>query len=124
MGLEQRLAERLAAKQRRALVETPLRFLDRFTVGNGEYLARQRKAVGVQSRAWDAEQHIARGDARAIDDAVAFDHADDEAREVEVARRIDIRHVRRFAAEERAILRRAGTGDAFHEGLLLLGAQS
>ena len=57
----------------------------------------------------------------AVDDLVALDGADDEAGDVVVAERVDARHLRGLAADERAARRAAGLGDALDELGELLG---
>ena len=59
-----------------------------------------------------AEQHVARADLRAGEQALAFDCAHDEARQVVLARRVETGHFRRFATDQRASVRGAAARDA------------
>ena len=124
MRFEQRFSHRAPAKQCGALIQAAASLLGCFAVSDVQRFARQREAVGVQPRTRNAEQHVAPRDLRTVDDFVAFDDANDEAGEVEVADRVDVRHVGRLTAEEGTILRRASPGHALDDGLLLLGGQT
>ena len=80
-----------------------------------EHLARERVAVGVQAVGGEADDDVARLDARAVDHLRAIDHADDRAGEVVFAALIHARHLRGLAADERAAGFRAGFGEALDE---------
>ena len=67
-----------------------------------EHAARQRIAVGVQSRRRQADQDVARLDRPAVDDLRPLDDADDEAGDVVFAVGVEPRHLRRLAADQRA----------------------
>ena len=71
--------------------------------------ARQRVAVGVQPARGQREQQVAVTHAARVEDFPAFDGADDEAREIVIAGRVDIGHFRGFAADQRTagLFRRA-----------------
>ena len=71
-------------------------------------------AVGVEARRAQAEQDVTRPQRCAGDEAVPFDHADDEARDVVLAFRVEARHLGRLAADEGAPVLEAGGRDAFH----------
>src|SRR5262245_45656257 len=71
--------------------------------GAEEQLARQAVPVGVQTRRRQPDHYVALRDARAVDDPVAVDHADDEAREVVFAVGVKSGHLGRLAPEQRAI---------------------
>src|SRR5690606_34509826 len=50
----------------------------------------------------EAEQHVALPDLRPVEDVAPLDDADDAAGEVEVARPVEVGHLGRLAADERA----------------------
>ena len=75
-------------------------------------VAHQRVAVGVQPAAGHRQEHVAGLDARAVDDAVALDRADDEAGDVVVAERVDAGHLGGLAADQRAAGVATRRGDA------------
>ena len=62
--------------------------------------------------AGETDDRVAGTDARAVDDLVAFDHADDGADQIVIAGGIHARHLRRFAADQRAARFRARFGEA------------
>src|SRR5215475_6535263 len=68
-----------------------------------EQLARQAVPVGVQAGRRQSERDVAFGDPRAVDDPVAVDHADDEARKVVFTLGVKSRHLGRLASEQRAV---------------------
>ena len=76
------------------------------------------QAVGGQR-----DQAVARGDRRAVDRALAVDHAHNRTGEVELAGLVDIGHVGGFAAEQRDAGVAAGVGDAGDELRLALLAE-
>src|SRR2546421_3332032 len=67
-----------------------------------EYSSYERIAVGMRPAGSEPEDHIARYDGAAIDDAILLDHADAEPGEVVFARRIHAGHLGRLAADQRA----------------------
>ena len=68
-------------------------------------------AVGVQARGRVANQLVPRGHPVAMQRLVFLDHADDRPGEIVVAGLIQIRHLCRFAAGERHVVRPAGARD-------------
>jgi hypothetical protein len=74
--------------------------------------AHQRESVAVKAARREADQHVADADRRAVDHALAFDHADPEADELEVALRVDAGHRGGLAAEQRAARAPTPFGDA------------
>ena len=65
-------------------------------------LAGQRVAVGMQAAGGDADQPVAAGDGRAVDDLGVVDHADGEAGQVVFALGVHPGHFRGFAADQGA----------------------
>src|SRR5262249_57897628 len=76
-----------------------------------------RGAVGLETDRGQPEGDVARGDARAVEDLLAIDDADDRARDVVLPRRVEARHLRRLTAEERRSVLATGAGDAFDHAL-------
>ena len=74
-----------------------------------EYLAGQRISVRVQTGGGQPDEHVPRGDPRTVDDVLALDHADDEPRQVVLARLVEVGHLGRLAADQRAAGVPAGT---------------
>ena len=70
-----------------------------------------------------AEHHVAGLDGRAVHDAVPLDDADGEAREVVLARRVEIGQFRRLPADERATRAPAAVGHAAHDRLDARGVE-
>ena len=66
-------------------------------------LAGQAVAVGVQARAGQADDLVARADLLAVEDLLALDHADAEAGQVVLARLVELGQDRRLAAEQGAL---------------------
>ena len=66
-----------------------------------QHLAGERVAVGVEAGRRQADQHVALLDRRAVEDALAVDHADDEPGEVVLAVGVEARHLGGLAAEQR-----------------------
>ena len=58
------------------------------------------------------EQHLPGAHAAAVEQGLALDDADDEAGQVEIARRVEPRHLGRLAAEQRQAVLAAGVGAA------------
>ncbi len=77
-----------------------------------EDLAHKRKAVRMQAARGKAQHNVAGHDGLAGDDAVLFDHAHAEAREVVLAFGVHSGHLRGLAADERAAGRLAAQRDA------------
>ena len=73
--------------------------------------AREGVAVGVQARGCITDQLIAGSHAVPVERLVFLDHADDRPGEIVVAGLIQIRHLCRFAAGERHVVRPAGARD-------------
>ena len=67
----------------------------------------QRIAVGVQPGARETDDGVTGTDLLAVDYSVAFDHADDGADQIVIARRVHAGHLRRLTANQRAACRRA-----------------
>ena len=63
----------------------------------------------------EPDDAVARADARAVDDPVALDDAEREAREVEVVGAVHVGQLGRLAAEQRAAGLAAAVGDALDE---------
>ena len=89
----------------------------------------ERIAVRVQAARFDADHHVAALDGfLAVEHPGFFHHADDGAAHVIFARLIKARHLRRLAADQRAVVFRAGAGEALddvreHVRLQLAGAE-
>src|SRR5689334_3271149 len=66
-----------------------------------EELARQTIAISMQPDRGQPEQLVAGRDAAAIDNLGAIDDADDEASQIIFAARIETRHFRGLAADQR-----------------------
>ena len=60
-------------------------------------------------------EHVARRDGPAVDDVRARHDADDESRDIVLAVGVEARHLRRFAAEQRASVRAAGRGETLDD---------
>ena len=71
----------------------------------------------MQPAAGEADDDVALLDAIGAEDRVLLHATDDEAREVVIRRRVDARHLRRLAADERAAVLAAARGDARDDGL-------
>src|SRR5947209_7713795 len=67
-----------------------------------EELARERVAVCVESGRGEREHNVSDSDAASVNRTLALDHADDEARHIVLALRVEARHLRGLAAEENA----------------------
>ena len=78
-------------------------------------LARERVAVCLEAGGGQADEHVARADLRAGDDALLVDDADDGADEVVLALRIEAGHLGGFAAEQRAAVFAAGLAHALDD---------
>ena len=65
----------------------------------------------MHARRGKCDQAITRADTAAVDDAILFDDADAKAGEVEIARLVDARHFRGFAADQGAAGLLAAGGD-------------
>ena len=76
----------------------------------------ERIAVRVQAARCDADDHVAAFDGfLAVKHTGFFHHADDGAAHVVFARLIKARHLRRLAADERAVVFRARAGEALDD---------
>src|SRR6266852_5717771 len=78
-------------------------------------LARKRIAVGVQAGGWQRDQGVSGLDSLAGQKFFAFDNTDDEAREIVFTGRIEVRHLRGFAADEGTAGFAAGAAHTFDE---------
>ncbi len=87
----------------------------------GDDLAHEAEAVGVHAARRDADQHVARGDLRAVDELLLLDDAHREAGDVVLAVGVHARHLGRLAAHERAARLTAALGDARDDRLDLPG---
>ena len=76
---------------------------------------RERIAVGVQAVRGKTENHVARFDLAAVDHFRAIDHADDATGEIVFAVAIHSRHLRGFAADQRATGRATGSRKSAQE---------
>ena len=112
----------LVGQQRRAACLVVVRAVG-VAAAQAERVAGQRVPVGMQPVAGQTDQHVAGRDRFAGDRALAIDHADDRAGEVEFAGAVEIGHVGRFAAQQRQAGVAAGFGDAGDDGHLLVFRQ-
>ena len=85
---------------------------------------RQRVAVRMESRRRNADEHVANGDRASRDQPMPIDDADDEAGDVVFAFAVEAGHLRRLAAEQRAAVLTARSGDAADDRLRNRGRQS
>ena len=76
-----------------------------------EDAAHEAVAVAVAAGRGEAEDRVALADRGAVDQPVALDHADAEADQLDLALRVDARHRRGLAAEQRAARAPAALGD-------------
>jgi hypothetical protein len=67
-----------------------------------DHLADERIAVGVDAAGGQPDHDVAGRDALRVHGALELDDTDAESREVEIARGVEVGHLGRFAAEERA----------------------
>ena len=77
-----------------------------------KHFARERKAVGVQTAAGDADGGVAGFDAASVEHCGFFDHANDGAADVVLAFFVERGHLRRLAADEGAVVFRAAEREA------------
>src|SRR5436190_1877219 len=94
--------------RQRAIADT----LAEVGVRDGQDLPDQRVAVRVRAARLDADDRVARLDARPVDQRGFLHRADAEPREVVLARRVHVRHLGRLAADQRAAGLLAARGDA------------
>src|SRR5690606_6355651 len=106
---EQNLADRY--------VEIRERIVDPESEPVEEYASEERIAVRVEPVRGEPDERIALPDAVLARALVLLDDAHDEAGQVVVARRVEVRHLRRLAAEERAPVLAAPLRDAGHDRL-------
>ena len=71
-----------------------------------------------------ADQHVAVGDAAAVDQRLAVDDADDEPGEIVLAVGVEARHLRRLAAEQRAAVLAAAAREAVDDLLGDVGLEA
>ena len=80
-------------------------------------LAGERVAIGVESTGFDAENDVAGTDRFAIEHAGLLDDTDDGAADVVFAGLVKAGHLRCLAADQGAVVFRAGFGEAFDQVL-------
>ncbi len=73
-------------------------------------------AVGVQTGRGESEQNVTRGRRAVRADRGAVHHTDDEPGQIELTRRVDIRHLGRLPAQQRATGRGARVRDTRDDG--------
>ena len=114
---EQRLAHRLAVERvnggQKLLGALPLH----------AHLARERVAIGVQTRRRKSDEHIALAHAFGIEHLRTIDHAHREAGQVVIVRVHNTRMLSHLAADERAARLAAALADARHDFRHMLAAQ-
>src|SRR5690606_26221684 len=77
--------------------------------------AEERVAVGVEAAGREADELVPRLHAVRARTAVLLDHADDETGEVVLTRRVEVRHLGRLAAEQRAAVGAAARRNTRHD---------
>ena len=80
-------------------------------------LAGERVAVGLESDGGKTDRDVPGRDARSVQDLLAIHDADDRSRDVVLAGRVEARHLRRLAAEERRAVLAACARDALDHAL-------
>ena len=110
---QQRLHVDPRRREERVVEQTRLDFRCRRRLRRCEQLAYQRVAVRVRTGGGQADDHIARSSAAAVDDGVLLDDADTESREVVVPVRVHARHFSRLAADQSRSRLHAALDDAF-----------
>jgi hypothetical protein len=81
-----------------------------------EYFPAERIAVRVQAARFDADDHVTAPDGfLAVEHLGFFHHADDCAAHVVFALLVKAGHLRRLAADERAVVFRAGAGETLDD---------